>query len=307
MGRSKGAAQRSGPMPSLLLVLSAAAAVAAAAASRGPDMMPPAAEGAKAEMTDVFKAVVTNGVEGFQSPLVDGGILESEQDKSDGRGTQELWRVVTGGTPGDFNLYIFAMSWKAEWCYHQNFPGCKKPRSFWETNLTIHGLWPDYGDGTYPTMCSSEPYDHDRVVNAIGLDVLETMWPNIQVPEEFADKKYDSFWEHEWTKHGTCTGLSMEEYFSTAVSLLQRRFVTPPQLAENVGGQTTRVDLEDAYGGEGMAVLDCRGKVHLNQVYLCLEPDPETHLPGEQVACPPAVVAHDDTCGQDSLDVAAFE
>lgn len=44
-----------------------------------------------------------------------------------------------------------------------------------------------------------------------------------------------------------------------------------------------RVDLEDAYGGEGMAVLDCRGKVHLNQVYLCLEPDPETHLPGEQV------------------------
>ncbi|CAN0545306.1 unnamed protein product, partial [Ectocarpus sp. 8 AP-2014] len=52
----------------------------------------------------------------------------------------------------------------------------------------------------YPTTCSSEPYDHDRVVNAIGLDVLETMWPNIQ----FAGKKYDSFWEHEWTKHGTC-------------------------------------------------------------------------------------------------------
>lgn len=53
---------------------------------------------------------------GFQPPLVDGGILESEQDKSeDGRGTQELSRVVRGGTPGDFNLYIFAMSWKAEW------------------------------------------------------------------------------------------------------------------------------------------------------------------------------------------------
>ena len=33
----------------------------------------------------------------------------------------------------------------------------------------------------YPTSCTSEPYDHDRVVNAVGLDVLETLWPNIQV------------------------------------------------------------------------------------------------------------------------------
>ena len=33
----------------------------------------------------------------------------------------------------------------------------------------------------YPTTCTSEPYDHDRVVNAVGLDVLETLWPNIQV------------------------------------------------------------------------------------------------------------------------------
>lgn len=33
----------------------------------------------------------------------------------------------------------------------------------------------------YPTTCTSERYDHDRVVGAIGLDALETMWPNIQV------------------------------------------------------------------------------------------------------------------------------
>ena len=48
-------------------------------------------------------------------------------------------------------------------------------------------------------------------------------------------------------------------------------------------GTFGRGELEDAYGGDGMAVLDCKGKVHLNQVYLCLEQDPETHLPGAQV------------------------
>eukprot|EP00904_Undaria_pinnatifida_P003208 jgi/Undpi1/12889/HiC_scaffold_7.g02555.m1 len=250
------------------------------------------AEAVAAEVRGIL-AVMEDGRGGIEPPAVDGVVNENEVF------------AVKGGTPGDFGLYIFAMSWKAEWCYHQIYPGCKAPRGFWEDNLTIHGLWPDYGDGTYPTTCTKEAYDHDRVVNAVGLDVLETMWPNIQVPEN-AGTKYDSFWEHEWTKHGTCTGLTQEAYFSAALSLLKGRFETPPQLTQNVGGHTTRVELEDAYGGDGMAVLDCRGRVHLNQVYLCLEPDKDTGLPGEQVACPSAVVAHDDTCGQDSLEIASF-
>lgn len=33
---------------------------------------------------------------------------------------------------------------------------------------------------------------------------------------------------------------TQEDYFSAAASLLQQRFVTPPQLAGNVGGHTTR-------------------------------------------------------------------
>lgn len=35
----------------------------------------------------------------------------------------------------------------------------------------------------------------------------------VQVPET-GGKKYDSFWEHEWTKHGTCTGLSQVRFLS---------------------------------------------------------------------------------------------
>ncbi|CAM9962888.1 unnamed protein product [Ascophyllum nodosum] len=211
---------------------------------------------------------------------------------------------INGGTRGDFNLYIFAMSWKPEWCYHSTFPGCQAPRLFWEDNLTIHGLWPDYGDGTYPTHCTSEAYDHDRVVAAIGLETLETVWPNIQVPED-AGTEYDSFWEHEWTKHGTCTGLSQEDYFTIAVATLQQRYPTPPALTQNVGGETSRSELENAYGGAGMAVLDCRGNVYINQVFLCFDID-ESGGPGDLVSCPAAVVAHDDKCGQSIIKVPSF-
>ncbi|CAM9405120.1 unnamed protein product, partial [Discosporangium mesarthrocarpum] len=118
-------------------------------------------------------------------------------------------------------------------CYHTSFPGCKKPRTFWEDNLTIHGLWPDYGDGTYPTTCTSEPYSHEEAVSKVGgLEELEIYWPNIQVDE--SDAKYDSFWQHEWTKHGTCTGLSQVHYFEATVNLLQE-ISTPDTLKDNVG------------------------------------------------------------------------
>lgn len=47
--------------------------------------------------------------------------------------------------------------------------------------------------------------------------------------------------------------VSQEDYFSAAASLLQQRFVTPPQLAGNVGGHTTRCAYPDRAGGGGAA------------------------------------------------------
>jgi Ribonuclease T2 family len=56
----------------------------------------------------------------------------------------------------------------------------QQPRPFWRDHMTLHGLWPDYGDGTYPTHCSTEPFDLAEVADVIGMDVLEERWPNVQ-------------------------------------------------------------------------------------------------------------------------------
>ncbi|KAL8940242.1 MAG: hypothetical protein Q9211_002372 [Gyalolechia sp. 1 TL-2023] len=82
---------------------------------------------------------------------------------------------------------------------------------FWDTNpptgptnsWTVHGLWPDNCDGTYEQYCdpSREYTNITSIITAAGrtdlLDYMNTYWKDYQGDDE-------SFWEHEWDKHGTC-------------------------------------------------------------------------------------------------------
>jgi ribonuclease T2 len=76
------------------------------------------------------------------------------------------------------------------------FPG---PIDAW----TIHGLWPDRCDGTYEASCdaSREYTNITAILNSYGntdlLSYMDTNWKDYQGNDE-------SFWEHEWGKHGTC-------------------------------------------------------------------------------------------------------
>ncbi|KAK2875635.1 hypothetical protein FQN49_001552 [Arthroderma sp. PD_2] len=72
-----------------------------------------------------------------------------------------------------------------------------------EDSWTIHGLWPDNCDGTYEQYCD-KGREYSNITDILKSqkrdDVLDYM--NIY----FKDYKGDdeSFWEHEWNKHGTC-------------------------------------------------------------------------------------------------------
>ncbi|EST05311.1 Ribonuclease T2-like protein [Kalmanozyma brasiliensis GHG001] len=91
--------------------------------------------------------------------------------------------------------------------------------SFWTTtaadpanngpkdSTTIHGLWPDYCDGTYPAFCSNAsgiPEYTGAQIEAVMQKYDPALFAYYQT--YFKDLNGDSadFLEHEYNKHGTC-------------------------------------------------------------------------------------------------------
>ena len=79
-----------------------------------------------------------------------------------------------------------------------------------DSDWTIHGLWPNWGQD-----CTSEQFDESQVEDL--LDDMKQYW--LSCPKYGHDN--EGFWSHEWSKHGTCTGLTQHEFFSKALDLYQ--------------------------------------------------------------------------------------
>lgn len=184
--------------------------------------------------------------------------------------------------------YVYAYSWTPGFCYNQQYPGCLEPESYWTTNLTIHGLWPQYNTTGYPSFCSDEPFD-PSIPELIGMNTMIQYWPDVQYDE--SSPSYDSFWEHEWTKHGTCSGLSQYDYFNNAI-ILTFSIPTPDILYYSIGQNISGALLRDSFGGMDLVSLQCSNQ-HLTGIYTCW--NQENGSPISQIKCPDSVI-NEDTC-----------
>lgn len=107
---------------------------------------------------------------------------------------------------GQFDYYTLALSWSPTYCASKGgrdgSPQCSGPRPF---AFVLHGLWPQYSRG-WPQFCatSSRPWVPERTIN----DMLEIM-PSKRLII------------HEYKKHGTCAGLSPDDYFDVARKLYE--------------------------------------------------------------------------------------
>ena len=101
--------------------------------------------------------------------------------------------IPTGNATQPFDYYLLNLSWSPEFCHsHQTAPECASHPAF-----VLHGLWPQNNDGTYPQNCSNAPGPAD--------------------PSQYADIYPDpGLLRHEWSTHGTCSGMSPDDFFTAA-------------------------------------------------------------------------------------------
>lgn len=162
---------------------------------------------------------------------------------------------ASSGEPGVFDYYLLTLSWSPEFCHsHADRPECQSGHH----GFVVHGLWPQYVDG-YPENCS----------NAAGLTN----------PSEMTDIMPDAgLVAHEWSTHGTCSGLDAVTYFK----LLRRAFTSirvPEKFAaarENFSIAPEEVKREFVqanpnFSAEAMTV-SC-GNNYLTAVSLCMTKD----------------------------------
>lgn len=205
--------------------------------------------------------------------------------------------AAVDATSSNSTCYVLAYIWTPEFC-SDPYPGCQSPFPWWESNFTLHGLWPQYSNAPgYPSYCTKEPFDPNAPAS-VGLAAMRNYWPNVKATD--TDPDYSSFWEHEWVKHGTCTGLSQKQYFQYAVDLIVR-FGSPSVLAKAVSkGVITAGALRSAMGGTMMVALQCDEGNVLSGAFTCWTQ--LNGLPVKQIMCPPSVLK-EDTCTLSQLVV----
>jgi ribonuclease T2 len=167
------------------------------------------------------------------------------------------------GQPGDFDFYVLSLSWSPAYCAMEgSMAGSEQCREGAGHGFIAHGLWPQYERG-YPEFCDE--------AEELSADLVQSMLDIM--PDS-------SLVAHQWEKHGTCTGLSAEDYFA-AIRAAFRRIVIPAEIdppAPDGGVSADTVEaafiaVNPGLHPDGIAV-SCKEDL-LAEVRLCLTRDLE--------------------------------
>lgn len=173
--------------------------------------------------------------------------------------------------PGDFDYYVLALSWSPAYCAAEGRSRggaqCAGQRPY---AFVLHGLWPQHERG-WPEFCDigKRPWVAEAAIEAM-LDIMPAKGLVI----------------HQYRKHGTCSGLSPEDYFALSRRLFERvrvpaRYLSPGQ---PVTVSPERIETDFLKTNPELtpeAISIACGRRHLREVRICFSREEEPTACGE--------------------------
>ena len=172
-----------------------------------------------------------------------------------------LWAVLRPDRAGAFDHYLLALTWTPTWCAATG-DGRGDPRCAAGSGAgwLLHGLWPQHVTG-WPEFCDTRHPDPSRALTEAQLDIMGSAGLAL----------------HQWRKHGSCSGLSPQDYFDTARAAFAA-FPVHRAIAPTEAARLPLADLTDTLRTEwpqvpadGLVVI-CRGQ-QVHEVRICLTRD----------------------------------
>jgi ribonuclease T2 len=168
-------------------------------------------------------------------------------------------RSHAGDTPGEFDYYLLSLSWSPAFCLES--PGsaeCNGPRRY---SFIVHGLWPQNERG-WPEHCDVHVPVSDEVVQGIA-DLMPAR----------------ALVYHEWSTHGTCSGLPPAQFFALVRRAYTNIVIPPPLKSPTAAVEQSTAAVADAFQRANphmpaaSIVVTCSGQgaPRLREVRICLD------------------------------------
>lgn len=177
-----------------------------------------------------------------------------------------------GERAGEFDYYVLSLSWSPNWCLREgddrNAPECREGAA---RGWGLHGLWPQF-ERRWPSFCRTSARNPSRSDTAAEIDIYGSS---------------GLAW-HQWKKHGTCSGLSSDDYFALAREAYSA--VTRPEVFRKLD-QDIRLPakvVEEAFLKSNpdltadMLTVTCRDN-QIQEVRICLSRDLEPRRCGTDI------------------------
>lgn len=189
-------------------------------------------------------------------------------------------------TANAFDYYILALSWQSAWCESRPTSRvCKDqaPGDFGATHFSLHGLWPS-NPAESDSYCALPEatvnnYENTQWCDLPKLDLSSAVRNDL---ENYMPGQAACLHRHEWYKHGTCSGLSAEQYYTLSHQLVKQFAKTQfsQLITDNIGKAIKRSTLLRAFqkeiGDSRYLSLQCRtvdGQALLTEIRIYLKKD----------------------------------